>query len=125
MSTIFGRDVLTPSYHREPAYDMLRGDDPRYRFQCVGCDAPVTLDLNEYVRGDVSDERILGESAAEEVRQHFGFNVVGKSHDGGWPWIRLERCKACGTRYVVYVGAQEPANGAYRLTMQGIAELKA
>src|SRR5918992_2348958 len=100
---LFGRNVLTPSYHREPAYDSLRGGDPRYEFHCVGCDAVVTLDLSEYLTGDADGERILGESAVEAVRGRFDLNLVGKSHDGGWPRLRVERCRVCGRRYLAYV----------------------
>lgn len=123
MTIEFGRIILRPSPAREPAYDSQEACAAGYTFPCAECETPVTLDLPGLLER-AGDERMLGGTEADRIREHFEFNLVGKAHDGGGPRIAVERCRRCGTRHLVYLGVREPANGWYRVTVQGITELK-
>jgi len=82
----------------------------------------VGTDLRALAGGQ--DASILGPEHASAIEQHFDYNLVGKSHDGGWPRLTVELCPRCGARYLVYAGVKEPANGFYIITVQGIVELR-
>ena len=120
---VFGRDILRPSLRREATYDTTRPTSRRFAFDCVACSGQVTLDLERFIGREVGDEGILGPERAAAIRDRFELNVVGKSHDGGWPRLRVEACGHCRQRYLVYVGVSEPANGWMLVTVQGIVEL--
>lgn len=122
MSSIFGRTVLRPALHRPPTYDGIDATTRLYHFACVDCGSEVTLDLEAFAQ-QWGEATILGPEHETAVRTHFDFNLVGKAHDGGWPRLRIEGCGQCGAAYLVYVGAQEPANGRNLVTVEGITEL--
>ena len=119
---MFGRRILTPSLHRDASYDSAIPASRDYAFTCVRCAAVVRLDLVQIGEAQPGDETLLGRELAPAVREHFDFNLVGKSHDGGGPRLALERCVRCGTEYLVYVGVREPTNGHVLITVHGITE---
>jgi hypothetical protein len=123
MSISFGRDVLRPSFVRRPAFNSLAESAATYDFACVACHATLYLDLLD-LRGSASDASIMVSDHADAIREHFYIGIVGKSHDGGWPRFAVEACHRCGTRYLVYLGWQEPNNGIDVITVQGIVELR-
>lgn len=65
---------------------------------------------------------MLGVEHSDAIRAHFDFNLVGKSHDGGWPRLEITSCPACATQYLVYLGVQAPSNSLVRVTVEGITE---
>jgi hypothetical protein len=93
-----------------------------YEFDCVECRTSVRVDVFKLANGQ--DAAVLGSENATAVKQYFDFNLVGKSHDGGWPRFAVETCSHCGSRYLIYAGVQEPANGYYIITVQGIVEFQ-
>jgi len=54
-----------------------------YEFDCVECRTSVRVDVFKLANGQ--DAAVLGSENATAVKQYFDFNLVGKSHDGGWP----------------------------------------
>lgn len=123
MTLSFGRDVLQPSVHRAPT---VRGYPTAaaviYPFICAACDASIRVDVFRLANGQQAT--VLGSENATAVQQHFDVNLVGKSHDGGWPRFAVETCSHCRSRYLIYAGVQEPANGYYIITIQGIVEIQ-
>jgi hypothetical protein len=119
---MLGRVVLRPSVSRLPHFDMVKEGGRFFQFVCVECGRSVTIDLGKFLGFDTAKDDIFGSSHANAIHAHFEFNVVGKSHDGGWPRLRSECCPHCGTRYLVYVGIREPTNSRSLVTVQGITE---
>lgn len=119
---MLGRVVLRPSVSRGPDYDVTKECGRFYQFACVDCGRSVTIDLAKFLSFDTARDEIFGSGHASAIHAHFEFNLVGKSHDGGWPRLRMEPCPHCGTRYLVYAGIREPSNSHSLVTVQGITE---
>jgi hypothetical protein len=122
-ASLFSARILRPGVTRSPTYDVLDPRSREYRFDCAKCGSPVRIDLAAIIAEDARVDSILGTANAAAIRAHFDFNMVGKSHDGGWPRLHVERCSLCGTRYLIYVGVNEPSNSRFLVTMQGITQL--
>jgi DNA-directed RNA polymerase subunit RPC12/RpoP len=122
-ASLFSARILRPSVTRAPAYDDLEPRSREFRFDCAKCGSSVRIDLGAIIAEDARVDSILGPENAAAIRAHFDFNTVGKSHDGGWPRLHVERCRRCGTRYLIYVGVKEPSNSRFLVTMQGITQL--
>lgn len=123
MNVVFGRDVTKPGIARKPTYDVGHPETAAYEFPCVVCQEPVSLDLTVYLGFAAGRDDVLGDDNRAAIREHFDLNLVGKAHDGGWPRLRVEACRKCATRYLVYVGVKEPTNSWFQVTVQGIVEL--
>jgi hypothetical protein len=121
--SLFGARIVKPSLTRRPSYDIIEPHTREYRFDCTVCGSQVRLDLDAILSEDGRADSILGPENAAAIRAHFEFNMVGKSHDGGWPRLHVERCSRCRTRYLVYVGVKEPSNSRFLVTVQGITQL--
>jgi len=72
----------------------------------------------------ISSDATFSSEDLERTKEYFGIGVVGKSQDGGWPVFGRVICKDCGYQYLFYVGVDEPSNSFYKITVQGICELK-
>jgi hypothetical protein len=124
-SPLFERRILAPSATRRPTYDILEPYGRDYWFDCSVCGNSVHLDLDAILKEDGRVQTILGAANEAAIRDHFELSSAGKSFDGGWPRFHVERCSRCRTRYLVYVGVNEPSNSRFLVTMQGITQLAA
>jgi hypothetical protein len=121
---MFGRDLILPSLSRAPAYDSERdADDATHGMSCTACGQAMAVRFAELLQRGLDYQRELGSEIAECAAEHFGIGVVGKAHDGGWPSLLRIQCATCRASYLVYAGVREPANGRYRVTVQGVTEL--
>ena len=64
----------------------------------------------------------LAPEVVQEIRELFELNLVGKSHDGGWPSILPVVCESCGARFLVYAGFYETPNSFFTVTLQCVVE---
>jgi hypothetical protein len=121
---MLGASVLKPDLHREPTYDSGLPDKGRcYSFACTcTCTSTLTIDLPSYIGTYQDREEVLGPEMAEELRVHFGLRS-DRSLVNGWPKFRVETCTNCSACFLVYVAVFEPANGWYKIVLQGITQV--
>jgi len=122
-ANLFGARIVSPDLTRPPSFDVLHPHTREYRFDCAACGTVIQIDLDAILSEDGRVDSILGAENAAAIRAHFDLNMVGKSHDGGWPRFHVERCSSCRTAYLIYVGVKEPSNSRFLVTMQGITQL--
>ena len=115
-----GAKVLEPSYWRKPHYVGYEPGTAPYSFNCPHCGLPIQVSLCGSIASDVA----FSSEDLKRIKEYFEIGVVGKSQDGGWPVFSRVTCKECGQTYLFYVGVDEPTNSFYKITVQGICELK-
>lgn len=120
----FGQQLIEPSYWREPWFSGWDTSARSYVWPCAACGAETAIGLNVVVGKGLSWKSTLGADLASAATSHFRLNLVGKSHDGGWPSISLVQCGSCGARYLLYAGVAETSNSVYRVTIQGLSLLR-
>ncbi len=122
--TDFGLDLIQPSYNRDPWFAGAETVDQVYRWCCASCQSDVEVPLNGILREVWSWQTTIGDELAKAAHAHFGLNIVGRSHDGGWPSIMLVQCASCDASYLLYAGVDETSNSVYRVTIQGLCEVR-
>jgi hypothetical protein len=116
-----GEVLLKPSFSREPQFSSLRPSSPSYSWECVSCGGAVSLGFQRMLADGLYDgQSEFGADDWQLLRESCGIGLVGKSHDGGWPWFRRVPCPQCGRSYIVYVGVDEPSNSIYTITVQSV-----
>ena len=119
---MFGESILKPDINREPVYDSSNPEIGKtYEFEC-GCGSNFKIDIASYIGNYQDREAILGQENSETIRMHFGLRS-DRSLIDGWPKFRVEKCTHCDRRYLVYMAVFEPANGWYKIVLQGISQL--
>lgn len=117
-------DLVRPSYHRSAAFTGSDLVAQAYSWRCPSCSTDIIVPIITIVNEAWSWERSVGDEVASFARAHFALNVVGKSHDGGWPSILLLRCQGCAAQFVLYSGVREVSNSVYHVTIQGLTHLR-
>ena len=115
--------MLSPSYTRPPDFKIIEAGEKFYSFACTNCNQTISVEVDSLIRQSYSWQDVFGKKLADEIKDFYRIGVVGKSQDGGYPSISIEKCDSCKTDYLVYAGIQEVSNSVYVVTVQGITAL--
>ena len=118
----FGKRILLPSYTRKKDYRSWVDEDRDYYFGCVRCSAEIPISFQSTI-GAIYWSHRYDPQTVELIRKHFDLNLVGKSHDDGWPAVFQVACQSCELEYLVYAGVDEVSNSVYTVVIQGISEI--
>jgi hypothetical protein len=114
--------AVTPDPNRKPFYDGDKGAS--YKFKSPICRAKNTIAFEVMLHAAWNWKENLDTEARKEIDTKFGLSPTGKSHEGGWTCINFIECKSCASKLVSYIGFNEYYNTVYRLTEQGLAQVK-
>lgn len=120
----FGNPILSPNHLRQWDFDSITSEEHAFEFKCAGCSATVMLFFDTLIGREFGWREEYSPETVSQIEKYFGMNLVSKTPDGGWTAITESKCESCGTDHIIYAGVREYANSAYRVTIQGICELK-
>ena len=113
---------IKPSYTRKPYNDGVTGE--KYSFKCPSCLVSNEIEFGNLLQSAWNWKDTFSKLEIIEIEKLFDIGGSGRSHDGGWPAINIVTCKECNEQYLSYVGVNEYSNSAYRLTEQGLVNVK-
>ena len=119
-----GRVAREPDYHRRPAFEGDAVSTSVYAFECCACGASGPVDVGGFLIAAWGWREALDAELVALAVEQFRLPIVGKSHDGGMASVRLIACAKCDRPHLLYAGVQEPSHSLYRVTFQGIAEVR-
>ncbi len=116
----FHNTLLEPDYARSPDFVGWNLDEANFQFDCGKCSRRITIAYQYFVDLFWRWEDRLGQDLVDAAKTQFRLNIVGRSHDGGWPTVTVANCNNCGSQHLVYAGVNEISNSYYQITVQGI-----
>ncbi|HEX6983004.1 MAG TPA: hypothetical protein VF181_09605 [Balneolaceae bacterium] len=121
----FKAKLLEPDYNRKPYFDGYETDKADNLYDCINCGNTLKIEFDEILHSAYGWKENFNECDAKDISQHFSLNIVGKSHDGGWPSILEKKCEQCNSDYLFYFGLNEYHHSTYKIVLQGISQIEA
>lgn len=94
----FGKDLLSPSYHRTADFDSVESPSKTFELACVNCPARIKIRLDAIIGNKFKWHEEWDEDTRNDIARHFDMNAVGKTPDGGWTAIDSYECSECRTK---------------------------